>query len=281
MALDPKTRRERKLAAKKAKERWKNAHKAYHGYSRNLRALAKMVAQIVQAHAPKLETGEAGWQLALQKIQDALHKYSIAIEPWARSVAQFMLAEVDRREKQAWIEHARTIGREIKNEIEQAPTGQAYQTGMERQVQLITSLPREAAQRVHDLATGQLYSGLRGADLVKEILQTGRVTASRAELIARTEVARAGTELTKARADYIGSPGYIWRTALDADVRSSHRKLEGTFHKWDEPPICDPPNYRAHPGQIWNCRCYAEVVLPEIYTGVPVPTADRRRLLAA
>lgn len=275
MALSPSEKAKRRAAQKKARERWKNSHKAWMGYGRNLKSVAKMVGQIVKAYAPALEEGEANWQFALLQMQTALERYSRALEPWARAVAKFMLAEVDRREKKAWIEHARTIGREIKKEIEQAPTGKAYQAGMDRQVELITSLPKGAAQRVHELATGQLYSGLRGKDLVKEIMKTGQVTESRAELIARTEVARASTELTKARADYIGSPGYIWRTAEDADVRKSHKKLNGTFHKWDDPPICDPPNYRAHPGQIWNCRCYPEVVVPDEYEDVPIQTLKK------
>ncbi len=253
MPISLEERKARRLARKQAKERWRNAHKGWRGYSKNLKAAARMVGQIIKAHAPSLVEGDANWQFSLQKMQNALERYSKALEPWAESVARLMLAEVDRREKKAWLEHARAIGREIKHEIESAPTGHAYAAGMARQVQLITSLPIEASRRVHGLATNQLYSGLRGEALLAEILKTGLVTESRAELIARTEVARASTELTKARAEYIGSPGYIWRTALDADVRSGHKKLEGTFHKWDEPPLCDPPNHRAHPGQIWNC----------------------------
>jgi SPP1 gp7 family putative phage head morphogenesis protein len=107
------------------------------------------------------------------------------------------------------------------------------------------------------------------------------VTRSRAELIARTETGRAASALTQARAEYIGSPGYLWRNANDYKVRpeigikhfaklntlakGSHRKLEGTFHRWDDPPIAGVNGERAHPGSIYNCRCWAEPVLPQRY----------------
>jgi SPP1 gp7 family putative phage head morphogenesis protein len=268
-------RAERRKARQLAKERWANAHKGWKSYSRNLEAAARMVGQIIKAHLPTLESGEAGWQLALQQMIAALERYSKALDPWAISVARLMLAEVDRREKRAWIEHGREIGRNLLLELENAPTGRAYQEGMQRQVGLITSLPLVAAQRVHELAIGQLYSGLRGKELLEEILKTGNVTVSRAKLIARTEVARASTELTRARAEYVGSPGYIWRTARDVDVRASHKKLEGTFHRWDDPPLCDYPNYHAHPGQIFNCRCYPEVIVPDV-NDIDIPNFPKK-----
>uniref|UniRef100_A0A3B0MF58 Phage head morphogenesis domain-containing protein n=1 Tax=Arsenophonus endosymbiont of Trialeurodes vaporariorum TaxID=235567 RepID=A0A3B0MF58_9GAMM len=61
------------------------------------------------------------------------------------------------------------------------------------------------------------------------IANSGKVTASRAKMIARTELGRATQALTQARALAIGSTGYIWRTAHDGDVRPSHKKLEGQF----------------------------------------------------
>ena len=128
-----------------------------------------------------------------------------------------------------------------------------------------TSLPLDAAQRVHELTTGALYEGARANEIAAEIMKTGEVTRSRANLIARTEVGRSATTLTQARAESVGSVGYIWRTARDYDVRQRHKELEGTFHAWNDPPVATDPGQRpirAHAGSIFNCRCYAEPVLP-------------------
>ena len=92
----------------------------------------------------------------------------------------------------------------------------------------------------------------------------GGTTKARANTIARTEVSRASTMFTQARAEAIGSDGYIWRSSEDSDVRDEHKELNGKFFKWNEPPVADKrTGIRAHAGCIWNCRCYAEPVIPE------------------
>jgi hypothetical protein len=45
---------------------------------------------------------------------------------------------------------------------------------------------------------------------------------------------------------------YIWRTAGDSKVRSSHARRNGRTFSWDNPPE------GGHPGEAYNCRCTAE-----------------------
>jgi hypothetical protein len=85
---------------------------------------------------------------------------------------------------------------------------------MAEQVDLITSLPIKAAQRVHKLTIEAMSDGTRAAEVAQEIMRTGHVTESRAKLIARTETSRTVTAMTQTRAEYVGSQGYIWRTAM-------------------------------------------------------------------
>lgn len=154
------------------------------------------------------------------------------------------------------------MGRSLRKEIEEAPTGEILEELLRLQVDLITSLPREAARRVQEIATGTLFSGARSDELRREILRTGDVTESRARLIARTETSRAAASLMQARAQHVGSDGYIWRTVKDFRVRHSHEHMEGQFVKWDDPPTLD--NLTGHAGCLPNCRCWAEPVLPDI-----------------
>ena len=93
------------------------------------------------------------------------------------------------------------------------------------------------------------------------IVALGSKTRSRAMLIARTEVGRVSGEMTKARAMTAGSDGYIWRSAEDRDVRPSHKKMNGRFVKWNEPPTLD--NLTGHAGCLPNCRCYMEPVIAD------------------
>lgn len=240
-------------------------------YRSQLKSLARMLGTLAQSFDPDQPRD-------LERLESLLTDYAGIIEPWARNTATRMLADVSRRDEKAWMEQASEISQGLREEIASAPTGQAMKALLDEQVSLITSLPLEAAKRVHELAIEAVTTGNRGSYLRKMIMATGEVAASRAELIARTETARATTTLTQARAQWIGSEGYIWRNVGDADVRpalgtknfsalntlarGSHRKLEGTFHRWDQPPIAGERGERAHPGCIYNCRCFPEVVFP-------------------
>ena len=215
-------------------------------YTRQLRKIAKHIEDLVSATNLESPT-------ALYTLQNLLNKYSELIDPWARWVAQSMIADVQQRDTRAWLRYARFMGIELRLQLETAPVGASLRELLEQQVALIKSLPLKAAQRVQEIATGHLYTGERWEVLAKEIAATGRVTRSRADLIARTETTRAASVLTQARAQQIGSPGYIWRTMRDQSVRHQHRKLEGTFHRWDDPPVIGPKGERGHPGEIYNC----------------------------
>ena len=62
------------------------------------------------------------------------------------------------------------------------------------------------------------------------IMAIGGTTKARANTIARTEVSRASTMFTQARAEAIGSDGYIWRSSEDSDVRDEHKELNGKLN---------------------------------------------------
>lgn len=172
-----------------------------------------------------------------------------------------MLADVNRRDQGAWREMAKEMSRSLRMEIESAPIGEVMHALLAEQVTLIKSIPIEAAQRVHKLTIEGLEGSRRANEISKEIMASGEVAKSRADLIARTEVARTASTLTQARAEYVGSDGYIWRTSGDTDVRHSHREMNGKFVRWDSPPTLD--GMKGHAGQFPNCRCYPEPVIPE------------------
>lgn len=227
-------------------------------YGIKLRKIARTVGEIVGLYPP-------GDPSSVNPIMEWLRKYAELITPWAQITAAGMLADVNYREQKHWNELATNMGAALRQELKRAPTGETFARLQLEQVRLIRSIPLEAAQRVHKLTMEGMISSKRYEEVKRDILRTTGVTESRATLIAITEVGRASSNLTQARAEHIGSDSYVWRTARDSDVRESHRKLEGTVHKWSSPPICDPPAYRAHPGCIWRCRCYPEPIIPDIF----------------
>ncbi len=189
----------------------------------------------------------------------ALRQYAQLIDPWARAVANRMITEVAARDRQTWREVSAQAGRALHQEIEFAPVGATMQRLLDEQVGLIKSLPLEAAQRVHELTIEGIQEGTRAKEISSEILRTSEVSKSRATLIARTEVGRTATAITQARAQFVGSEGYTWATVRDSDVRPSHKRMEGKFVRWGEPPTLD--NLTGHAGALPNCRCVPLVVI--------------------
>lgn len=224
-------------------------------YNRQLRKVARHVGDIIGAFPPNDPE-------IVPLIRRTLDDYSEAITGWAMSTATTMLAAVSKQEKSAWQSRSNEMALWLKREIETAPTGEILRQLLAEQVALIKSLPTDAGQRVHDLTIAGLENSTRAKEIAKEIARSGEVTTSRATLIARTEVARTASKLTEARAMYIGSDGYIWRTSNDSDVRESHRQMNGKFVRWDTPPVLSDGTV-THAGQIYNCRCYPEPVIPD------------------
>jgi SPP1 gp7 family putative phage head morphogenesis protein len=227
-----------------------------------LRHIARQIGVIVRGLFRPNDPADPGWSA----IAEALRAYERLIEPWARATATRMVADVARRDAASWHRLGQQVNRALREEIATAPTGPAVHGLLEDQVDLITSLPREAAQRVQELALDAVTGGKRWTEVAQAVLASGEVSRSRANTIARTETGRAATALVQTRAEHVGSPGYIWRTARDRDVRPRHRQLEGTFHRWNEPPLASEPGQQEmhyHPGSGPNCRCFPEVVIGE------------------
>ncbi len=199
---------------------------------------------------------------SLPTIQEVLRRYAESLKPWAERTAAKMLNGVNQKDLEGWAQLTEGMSRALRDQIASADVGGTFRALMQEQVALITSLPGEAGQRVHDLTIKGLEDSTRAKEIKKEILATGKVTESRAMLIARTEAARTATALTEARCAKAGVTHYIWRTSGDSDVRQSHREMNGKVVPWAQPPTLSDGT-TTHAGAIFNCRCYAEPVLPE------------------
>lgn len=242
-----------------ARERFLAGRNAEKQYAIQLRKVARQVGDIVKGLAPD------GVVTDITTLVATLNHYSDLLRPWANAVASRMISDVSRRDAAAWEKHGRMIGQALRREIESAPTGMAMRQSLAEQVQYITSIPRDAVERLYRLTTEALPRGTRAAKIAQEIMRSGEVSDSNAMRLARTGVSSTATALTKARAEHIGSEGYFWRTSRDAAVRPSHKAMEGKFVKWKEPPTLD--GFTGHCGDFANCRCFPEVAIPDRFGG--------------
>lgn len=153
----------------------------------------------------------------------------------------------------------REINRDLRNSINEQ---------IEENANLIKTLPTDVAYKVTQDISEMAFKGMRSSEIAKAIQsKTEQHSRASAKLIARTEVSKTTTALTKARCDNLGLNWYVWRTMEDGDrVRKSHRIMEGVLVNWNEPPspeaLAGEKNVGYyHAGNIWNCRCYPEPLI--------------------
>lgn len=125
---------------------------------------------------------------------------------------------------------------------------------------LIASLAKDKVARVKAILDDA--PNARVETIRDRILEEHGVTKRQAALIARDQVLSLNAQVTQARHTAAGVTRYVWRTSGDADVRPTHRALNGKTFAYDDPPVVDPKKgRREHPGEDYQCRCTAEPVI--------------------
>jgi len=108
----------------------------------------------------------------------------------------------------------------------------------------------------------QVRAGRRHENIYKDLVQKYDLLPKRARFIARQEVNLLATQMQEQKCRRAGLNKYVWRTREDSKVRKDHEHLDGEIFDWDHPPVVDlRTGRRGHPGQDFNCRCYAISIL--------------------
>lgn len=203
------------------------------------------------------------------RMRKALADYANIIEPWATRQSAKLLYNVQKANARAYKQKSKLLGQLYKAGLGDTEVGGVAARLLLEQVALIKSIPLEAGERAQKIAFETVIAGARAQpdqsiiDELKEQLDLStQVATSRAQLIARTEAARASASINQARANAAGSTHYVWRTSQDEAVRTSHKRMQGKIIAWDKPPTLSDGT-TTHAGQIYNCRCYAEPIFTD------------------
>src|SRR6185312_11504719 len=167
----------------------------------------------------------------------------------ADEVAHRMVAQAAVRNARSWKYAARQAmrSREIYQALEiemSGPVGYAVRRMVQENASLIRSIPGDLARRMTKHITERQQSGVRAETISEELRKwLPHIAKSKANLIARTETARAETAFTRARAENLGLTHYQWLSAEDSRVRKSHRLMDKVLVRFDDPPS---PEALAH-----------------------------------
>lgn len=199
--------------------------------------------------------------------------HSKQFDLFAQNAARKMVTSLNKNTYVTWRKAARMNAKgkivfmTLQKELE-SPMGGFLNSLIGRNAEIIKTLPLSISQKVTNYIKEETLKGTRASEIAKQIKKEfpDKSKAS-ARMIARTEVSKTQTELTRVRAENIGINWYIWRTSEDQRVRSSHEHMEDVLIRWSEPPSPEaldgqPHTFgHYHAGEIFNCRCYPEPVV--------------------
>jgi len=183
----------------------------------------------------------------------------------AGAAARDMVMSVVGINARSWREAAmrgtrsREIYRHLRTELRRTGAGDVIDQIVNDNAQLITSIPTAVAEQITAFAARAQQKGMRAGEIEAELRRRApRLAASRIKLIARTEVSKAETAMTRARSERLDIPWYQWETSHDQRVRPSHRRMHNVLVAWNDPPspealVHERPVGRYAPGEIWNC----------------------------
>ena len=140
-------------------------------------------------------------------------------------------------------------------------------------VTLIVSMSEKKVARIGKLLDN--LAGMRVETLRNAITESVGAVRRQAELIARDQVLKINAQITEDRQVAAGIEEYIWTCSGDERVRGrpdglypnaepSHWDLDGQRFKWSEPPVSGPNGMCGNPGEMFQCRCTAYPILPEL-----------------
>lgn len=243
---------------------WRQSRRIENEYLKTLYTLCDMFRKIAQS---------VGGDQALYMQRMNQFQNSYQYEKYIMSAVKRMVTPIADINAKTWREAARksTRGRFLYDllmeELQQGKDILINDQLLENAA-LIKTLPNDIAEKVVKDIADEALKGKRARSIEKIIMQeTDKHSRASARLIARTEVAKTQSALTRVRAQSLDMQWYVWRTALDGNrVRPSHRLMEGVLVNWNDPPSPESlageksvGNY--HAGNIWNCRCFSEVLV--------------------
>jgi SPP1 gp7 family putative phage head morphogenesis protein len=131
-------------------------------------------------------------------------------------------------------------------------------TFAQENVELITRLKVSTFDRIKEQAQKGVVSGKPNAQIARELQDAFGIEARHARLIARDQVSKLNGQLTMTRQTALGITHYKWRTSGDERVRDTNRANNNQVFAWDSPPAT------GHPGEDYQCRCWAAPVLDDL-----------------
>lgn len=223
-------------------------------------------------------------------------KSSNFLQKYASVIARRMVTQTLMQNERSWRAAARksSRGSEIYQMLRsslQGDTGRRVEQLVEENAKLIRSVPPRVASMLTKYIQEETLKGRRSSAIMKDIEpKLSHLKQYEIRRLARTEVAKADTAVTRTRAEAIGLNWYQWQTAEDGRVRDAHKHMDKVLINWNDAPAPEQLDHMKtqghyHAGNIYNCRCVAlplvtlnEISFPaKVYIGGQIKKLSRNQ----
>lgn len=179
--------------------------------------------------------------------------------------AQSMAGHVNKGSKKNMAKVASKVGLDIEPLMHDRDLSPWVQNIVEENVGLIRSIPK-THQVTFKNGLVAMITGDAPQDQIRKMVQKNfGLTRNQARLIARDQVGKLNGKINQYRQEQLGGKRYVWKGNNDGRERKDHVRLNNTTQYWSKPPVVDKKSgRRAHPGEDFQCRCRAEMVLEDV-----------------
>lgn len=277
-----KSKRGRKAKAKPIKP----SRKLELDYTRALLAIVDdMHSETVKAlmplakKAPKIGDSKMVADSLFSDFTSAFSKLTASIKNKVSGIAAALASTVVGKQKAATDKQLidmikKQTGLELSALLQDELIAEAIDVTKATQISLINSIPQQYFDRLEQAVLASIQGGaiLFNQDLEDAFAKIESLTLNRARLIARDQLGKINSQLSRARQQSLGITHYTWVTMRDTSVRGApnyyspynHNKRDRMVFSWDDPPG------DGHPGQPIRCRCVAVPYVAHLTGG---PTA--------
>ncbi len=239
-------------------------------YQRRLKAAIREMADSVEYWAvvdrrkntPRLAEDATPSEKAMKGLNKLSKQWQAYFDQMARTVAERFVKSQYKATDLAFRQALRDAGWSI--QLEMTPTVRdAFEASVAENVGLIRSIPQQYFTEVQGIVMRNYTSGLDVKTMVKEIKGRYGVTSRRAVLIARDQTSKAHSTIQRVRQLEIGITEAIWmHSRAGKEPRRSHVAMDGKVYKLDKGLWDKDAKKWIFPGELINCRCQSETVLP-------------------
>lgn len=226
------------------------------------------------------------WNERLQELMNAFRISLIDLHPDLETNINLFAVDINNKNTKEWFKITNVVLGTPLFQMEPWLT-ETIKGFVNENVSLISKLKQDMTHEINETINRGIKQGLRVETIKKQIIGTGirplkilpkdreadilRKTRKRAQLIARDQVGKLNGQLTQLRQTGVDISQYIWRDLNDERVRKNHAAMDGLLCKWDNSTVYKNSNedkkwfrrssiggVELHPGQDYQCRCYAE-----------------------